>query len=151
MGRPSRILDEPLRSWCQGGLESRRGYVSALRKGSLVVAAGTLGALALAVSAFGGGASQAAPANVTVTAGKPSEFRFTLSKKTVKKGIVLFKVSNKGTIAHDFKISGKKTARLAAGKTATLRVTFKKAGRFAYLCTLPSHAPAGMKGTLVVK
>jgi uncharacterized cupredoxin-like copper-binding protein len=125
--------------------------VSTLRIGSVVASAGALGALALAVAALGGVARDAATANVAVTAGKPAEFRFTLSKKTVAKGTVVFKVSNKGTIQHDFKIAGKKTPRLAAGKTGTLRVTFKKAGRFPYLCTLPSHAAAGMKGTLVVK
>ena len=40
---------------------------------------------------------------------------------------------------------------IAAGKRGTLKVTFQKAGRFAYLCTLPSHAEAGMKGVLIVK
>jgi uncharacterized cupredoxin-like copper-binding protein len=125
--------------------------VSKLRMGSLVAATTALGALALAVAALGGSAEQAATANVTVTAGKPSEFRFTLSKKTVAKGKVVFKVSNKGTTTHDFKISGKKTPKLAAGKSGTLTVTFAKAGRFPYLCTLPSHAAAGMKGVLTVK
>jgi uncharacterized cupredoxin-like copper-binding protein len=124
--------------------------VSKLRIGSLVAAAGALGALALAVSALGSAGRHAAT-NVAVTAGKPAEFRFTLSKKTVAQRTVVFKVSNKGTIAHDFKIAGKKTPRLAAGKSGTLRVTFRKAGRYPYLCTLPSHAPAGMKGVLVVK
>jgi uncharacterized cupredoxin-like copper-binding protein len=40
---------------------------------------------------------------------------------------------------------------LAAGKRGTLRVTFKKAGRYRYICTLPSHAVAGMAGVLIVK
>jgi uncharacterized cupredoxin-like copper-binding protein len=91
------------------------------------------------------------PTNVAVTAGKPSEFRFTLSKRTVAKGAVTFKVANRGKVAHDFKILGKKTKRLAVGKTATLRATFRKAGKYAFLCTLPGHAAAGMKGTLTVK
>ena len=47
---------------------------------------------------------------MTVTLGKPSEFKFTLSKKTIAKGLTTFKVTNKGTISHDFKIAGKKTA-----------------------------------------
>ena len=119
-----------------------------VRKGSLFVVLVALVALAAAVSAFGG---STATTNVTVTAAKPSEFKFTLSKKTVKKGIVVFKVVNKGMIAHDFKIAGKKTKSLAKGKTQTLRITFKKAGKYAYLCTLPGHAPAGMKGVFVVK
>jgi uncharacterized cupredoxin-like copper-binding protein len=118
-----------------------------VRKGSAVAVLGVLVALATAVSAFG---RTEAPAPVTVTAGKPSEFKFTLSKKTVKKGTVAFKVSNKGTIGHDFKIGGKKTKSLSSGKSQTITVVFKKAGKYAYLCTLPGHAAAGMKGTLTV-
>jgi uncharacterized cupredoxin-like copper-binding protein len=117
-----------------------------LRRGTVAALAAAVAAVVVAVSAWA-----ATPQNVTVTAGKPSEFKFTFSKKTVKKGVpVVFKVTNKGTIAHDFKIGGKKTASLAAGKTATVRVTFAKVGKFAYLCTLPTHATAGMKGTITV-
>jgi uncharacterized cupredoxin-like copper-binding protein len=88
---------------------------------------------------------------VTVTAAKPSEFRFTLSKKTVPKGAVTFKVTNKGTVRHDFKITAKKTPLIAPGKSATLKVTFKKARKYPYLCTVPGHAAAGMKGVLKVR
>jgi hypothetical protein len=42
-------------------------------------------------------------ARVNVTA---SEFKFVLSKKTAKRGIVVFRVTNAGAIQHDFKISG---------------------------------------------
>jgi uncharacterized cupredoxin-like copper-binding protein len=120
--------------------------LSTLRRGTVAALAAAVVAVVVAVSAWA-----ATPQNVTVTAGKPSEFKFTLSKKTVKKGVpVVFKVTNRGTIAHDFKIGGKKTASLAVGKTATLRVTFAKVGKFAYLCTLPTHATAGMKGTITV-
>jgi uncharacterized cupredoxin-like copper-binding protein len=102
--------------------------------------------LVLAVSAL------AAPnaTGVTVTAGKPSELKFTLSKKSVPAGVVTFTVTNKGASTHDFKIAGKKSAILRPGKTAKLVVTLKK-GKAAYLCTLPGHAAAGMKGTLTVK
>ena len=98
------------------------------------------------------GSALAAPTatTVTVTAGKPSERKFTLSKRSVPAGTVTFKVANKGKTTHDFKIAGKKTKMLAAGKTATLRVTLKK-GKAAFLCTVPGHAAAGMKGTLTVK
>jgi uncharacterized cupredoxin-like copper-binding protein len=109
-----------------------------------------VGALAAAVAAFGAPALSSAT-TVAVTAGKPSEFKFTLSKKAVAKGVTTFKVTNKGMIAHDFKIAGKKTASLKTGKSQTFKVTFKKAGKYPYLCTLPGHAAAGMKGVLVVK
>jgi uncharacterized cupredoxin-like copper-binding protein len=87
---------------------------------------------------------------VTVIAGKPSEFRFRLSKRTVHKGTVIFKVVDRASLAHDFKIHGKKTKLLSPGKSTTLRVMFKKAGRYRYVCTVPGHAAAGMKGVLRV-
>jgi uncharacterized cupredoxin-like copper-binding protein len=119
------------------------------RAGSLV-ALGMVAALALATSVLGAPAKQAATTDA-VTAGKPQELRFTLATKTVPKGTVTFKVTNKGTLSHDFKIAGKKTPLIAKGKSATLKVTFKKAGKYPYLCTVPGHAAAGMKGTLTVK
>jgi len=123
--------------------------LSTFRKGSALVVLVGLVALVASVSAFGG-SSTASATTVAVTAGKPSELKFTLSKKTIAKGVTTFKVTNKGALAHDFKIAGKKTAKLAGGKTATLKVTLK-AGKFAYLCTVTGHAAAGMKGTLTVK
>jgi uncharacterized cupredoxin-like copper-binding protein len=90
-----------------------------------------------------------AATSVSVTAGKPSEYKFTLSKKSVKAGTVTFTVSNKGKIPHDFSIGGKKTKLITPGKSATLSVTLKK-GSAAYKCTVSGHAQAGMKGTLKV-
>jgi uncharacterized cupredoxin-like copper-binding protein len=117
-------------------------------KGLIAILAGTAVVLAIALpAAFG--ASKATV--VGVTAGKPSELKFTLSKKTAAKGVVTFKVTNKGALEHDFKIDGKVTKKLKPGTTATLRVTFAKGGRFPYLCTVPGHAAAGMKGVFVVK
>jgi uncharacterized cupredoxin-like copper-binding protein len=106
-------------------------------------------ALVGAVSALGAYASTTA-STVAVTAGKPSELRFTLSKKAVPKGSVTFKVTNRGTLGHDFKIAGKKTAKLSPGKSTTLKIVFKKPGKYAFLCTVPGHAAGGMKGVLRV-
>ena len=88
--------------------------------------------------------------SVGVTAGKPAEFRFTLTKKTVPKGTVTFLVINKGALPHDFKINGHKTKLLSPGQAQTLKVTFLKAGKYPYLCTVTGHAAAGMKGTFTV-
>jgi uncharacterized cupredoxin-like copper-binding protein len=87
---------------------------------------------------------------VTVTAGSPSEFKFKLSKMKVPHGSVTFTVTNNGQVPHDFKIAGKKTKLLNPKQSAKLTVTFSKAGKFPYLCTVPSHATLGMKGTLTV-
>lgn len=122
--------------------------MSKFRIGSVLVVLIAVCSLVAAVSAFAG---STATTTVTVTAGKPGEFNFTLSKKIAAKGTVVFKVTNKGTISHDFKITTKKTPNLAAGKAATLNVAFKKSGKYAYLCTLPGHAAAGMKGTFTVR
>jgi uncharacterized cupredoxin-like copper-binding protein len=122
--------------------------VNRFRIGSAVVAAAVVTAVALASAAAGGqqGAGQA-PLKITVGM---TEFKFSLKPKTARKGVVVFTVVNRGTIGHDFKIAGKKTPVFGAGKTRTLRVTFKKAGRYPFLCTVPSHAPAGMRGVLRV-
>src|SRR5665213_1918936 len=75
---------------------------------------------------------------VTVTAGKPTEFGFKLSTKTIKTGATTFKVTNKGALGHTFKIcssskggsanscAGKGTASINPGKSATLKITLKK-------------------------
>ena len=78
------------------------------------------------------------------------EFRFRLSQHSVHRGTVVFRVVNRGKVAHDFKIAGRKTPVIKPGKSALLRVVFRKAGHYRYLCTVPGHAAAGMKGTFRV-
>jgi uncharacterized cupredoxin-like copper-binding protein len=85
-------------------------------------------------------------AAVSVTA---SEFKFELSKTTLPHGSVVFSVVNKGKLAHNFSINGKTTSLVQPGKSTKLTVTLK-AGTFVYLCTVPGHAGAGMKGALTV-
>jgi uncharacterized cupredoxin-like copper-binding protein len=106
--------------------------------GVAVVAAGTL----FAVVAYGSNGSATA---TTVKVVAKDTLRFTLSRKSAPHGKVIFKVTNKGRIKHDFKIAGKKTKLLKHNQTVTLTVTLKK-GKFKYLCTVPGHAAAGMKG-----
>jgi plastocyanin len=89
-----------------------------------------------------------APPKVKVTM---KDFSFVLSPKSAKKGAVTFTLRNTGEASHDIKIAGKKSKLLSAGKAGTLRVTFKKAGRYPYICTVPGHAQLGMKGVLVVR
>jgi uncharacterized cupredoxin-like copper-binding protein len=90
--------------------------------------------------------AQTGATKVTSVTVKASEFKFVLSRKTAPHGVVSFKVTNRGHIAHDFKIAGKKTLLLKPGKSATLRVRLKR-GKFTYLCTVRGHAASGMKGT----
>jgi uncharacterized cupredoxin-like copper-binding protein len=130
-------------------------------RASIVGVAVLLAALAYAVAAIAHDATAQATV-VTVTAGKPSELAFTLSKKTIKTGATTFKITNKGALTHTFKVcssskggsanscAGKGTKQIAPGKSATLKITFTKKGTYEYLCTIPGHAAGGMKGDLKV-
>jgi plastocyanin len=94
---------------------------------------------------------------VAVTAGKPTEWSFTLSTRSAPLGTVVFKVTNRGTRPHQFKVcstpaasarrlacAGTATPVLEPGRSATLTVSFSRAGTYEYLCT--SGAARGMKG-----
>jgi uncharacterized cupredoxin-like copper-binding protein len=92
--------------------------------------------------------AESAATTVRVTA---SEMKFKLSRKSAKRGTVVFVVRNGGNAVHDFKIKGKKTRLLQPGRTARLRVAFPKAGKFHYVCTVFGHEAAGMHGTFTVR
>jgi uncharacterized cupredoxin-like copper-binding protein len=68
----------------------------------------------------------------------------------VHRGTVTFKVTNNGGIPHNLHINGKQTPDIDPGSTVALKVTFAKPRSYPYLCTLPGHAEAGMKGVLKV-
>jgi uncharacterized cupredoxin-like copper-binding protein len=121
---------------------------------------GTFGLIAIATAGLAVGFAQAGAAHpqavkaanattkITVAA---SEFKYVFSKRSIAKpGTVIFTVVNKGKISHDFKIAGKKIPNLLPGKSAKLTVKFTKKGHYPYLCTIPGHAGAGMKGTFSV-
>jgi uncharacterized cupredoxin-like copper-binding protein len=97
-------------------------------------------------------ADKSAAATATTVQVKGGEFFFRLSTKSAAKpGKVTFVFKNIGHVLHDFKINGKQTPLIQPGKTAKLVVTFKKKGKYPYLCTVPGHAAAGMKGTFTVR
>ena len=79
------------------------------------------------------------------------EFSFSLSKRTVSPGSVTFRFTNRGNDRHDFKIAGRKTRVLRPGRSASLRATLRAGRRYTYVCTVPGHSAAGMKGTLRVR
>jgi uncharacterized cupredoxin-like copper-binding protein len=79
-----------------------------------------------------------------------SEFKFVLSSKTAKRGVITFDVKNSGKLKHDFKINGRKTKLLSPGQSDSLRVVFLRKGHYSYTCTVPGHAAAGMKGVFTI-
>ncbi len=106
----------------------------------------------VAMLAFAGVSSAATKAQhrTQTVAVTMTEFRFVFTPKTVHPGTVSFRLANKGKLVHDLLIAGKRSALIGPGKTGALTVTLHK-GRYPYRCTVPGHADAGMKGTLVVR
>jgi uncharacterized cupredoxin-like copper-binding protein len=118
---------------------------------ALALGAVTLAALALIPLATARIDRQAAATATTVQV-KGGEFFFRLSAKSAAKpGKVTFSFKNIGHVRHDFKINGKKTPLIRPGNTVKLVVSFKKKGTYPYLCTVPGHAEAGMKGVFRVR
>jgi plastocyanin len=119
-----------------------------MRRGGSVLLLAALAMMGLAVGiVVPGGRASSQASRVTVTA---TDVKFTLSKRSAPTGTVIFAVTNKGKISHNFKIAGKKTPLLASGHSATLRVTFLKKGRYPYSSTVSGQASAGMKGVFSV-
>src|SRR5436190_21184367 len=103
-----------------------------------------------AVAATVGRSTSGATPRLTVTGG---EYYFRLSKAKVPRGVVYVTFVNAGSEAHDLKFTGKQpmTKVLGPGAKQTLKLVFKKPGRYAFLCTVGEHALKGMHGTLVVR
>lgn len=135
--------------------KSGAGLLKVTMSIAVVLAVGYVGAVWAMTGKPNYGTAAAAPSAaatgeataVTVTA---REFAFTLSKTTVPSGEAVFTVVNRGKVAHDFWIGGHSTPLISPGKSATLTVALQ-AGTSTYLCTVPGHAGAGMKGTLAVQ
>jgi uncharacterized cupredoxin-like copper-binding protein len=128
----------------------------------LCLAAGLFAGLGAAAPAAVHSVAATKATTIVVTAGKPSELAFKLSKfSNIPAGTVTFKVTNQGYAYHTFKICttpvanaaknscvGKVTKLLKHGQSATLTVKLTKNGKYEYLCSFPGHAAAGMKGLL---
>jgi uncharacterized cupredoxin-like copper-binding protein len=116
-----------------------------------VLLAAAIATLALAQLASARPERQTAATATTIQV-KGGEFFFRLSTKSLARpGKVTFVFKNVGSVAHDFKINGKRTPLLQPGSSSRLVVTFKKKGRYPYLCTVLGHAAAGMKGVFTVR
>jgi uncharacterized cupredoxin-like copper-binding protein len=80
------------------------------------------------------------------------EYGFTLDPATIPSGNVTFVVTNTGTATHNFDISGVtggNGAFLNAGASASFTVNLQAGKTYQYLCDVPGHADAGMKGAFV--
>jgi uncharacterized cupredoxin-like copper-binding protein len=122
-----------------------------LTRSILVLAAVAIAALAVVQLSAARTERQSTAAATTIQV-RGGEFFFKLSTKSLARpGKVTFVFKNVGHVQHDFKINGKRTPLIGPGKTARLVITFKRKAKYPYLCTVPGHAQAGMKGVFVVR
>lgn len=112
-------------------------------------------ALLTAFFALAAPAQAAAPSRVLVEA---TEFRFTLSRTTVKPGPAIVQLAIRGEDPHDLKLRplGKVRARIASvpetlpGAVAEWRGRLTK-GRWELYCSIEGHKRLGMRTVLNVK
>jgi uncharacterized cupredoxin-like copper-binding protein len=124
-----------------------RMLVAATAASVLAAGAGSSAGASLRPTAPNTTARAVLVAKINVT---EKEYKITLSKKTAKRGLVIFKVKNVGAVQHGFQIKGRKTQLISPGKSATLRVTFLRKGHYPYKCFVPGHAALGMKGVFTI-
>jgi plastocyanin len=110
----------------------------------------TLAALgAISAVALAGAASPAlAQKTINVTTDKKAMLKYKGIPSTLKAGTYTFRYTNASGIDHNLKV-GKVSTPVFKSGTKSITVTLKK-GTAAYICTVPGHAAAGMKGTIKV-
>jgi uncharacterized cupredoxin-like copper-binding protein len=107
--------------------------------GSVAVQAPAGAAGAQPVTMTVGNSMQFAPSSVAIRAGQPVEL-------TLRNG---------GAIPHDFTLAESASrpvkVEAQAGKTARGTFTIDTPGTYAFVCSLPGHAEAGMRGTITAQ
>jgi plastocyanin len=109
--------------------------------------------LALGACGSSGGGNKAGPTK-TATGGKITvgavDVRFDVKVIDATAGPLTVTLVNHGAEEHTFEIKGTSLLiKASGGKSATGTVTLTK-GTYDFQCTIPGHAQAGMKGTVVV-
>ena len=111
-------------------------------------------------SVLAGAAAQAAPAReeaVVLQLKAVGSIAYNKKALSAPHGKVTIRMKNTSPLKHDVAIKGKGvTAKSAKGKVVatggvSVAIATLKAGKYTFLCTVPGHAAAGMKGTLTVK
>jgi mono/diheme cytochrome c family protein len=90
---------------------------------------------------------------ITIPADPTGALAFQFGKASGTPGKTTFAMPNQAPIPHDIAIQGPVNGKgpvVQNGGTSTFSVNLKP-GSYTFLCTVPGHAAAGMKGTLTVK
>jgi plastocyanin len=116
---------------------------------------GTLAVFAaLALGACGGGSSNAQPTKTAtggaITVGASDNFRFDVGEIKATPGPLTVTLVNHGAVEHTFAIQHTSLLLKANGGSSATGTVTLAAGTYTFECTVPGHAAAGMKGTIVV-
>lgn len=109
----------------------------------------TLAAVVAVGAAVGIAGPALAATPTTVKVSTTSGLKFSGMPSSLKAGTYKFEYTNSSGMSHNLKVDTVSTPTFTKG-TKTITVTLKK-GTVKYLCTVPGHAAAGMKGTITVK
>lgn len=99
--------------------------------------------------------AKASAQNVLAIPADPNgQLLYLFKNAQAKAGEVTVNSKNAATVAHDIAVMGNgvnvKGPIVANGKTSSLKVKLRP-GKYTFECTVPGHAAAGMKGTLMVQ
>ena len=90
---------------------------------------------------------------LTIPADPSGALAYLFGKAVAKPGPVTISMPNGSPIQHNISIQGPVNAKgpiVGHGATSSFKATLKP-GTYTFLCDVPGHAAAGMKGTLTVK
>lgn len=108
--------------------------------------------LALALAAPAGALAQgSAPDSIEV---EGAEFEFSTDEIILEVGEeVTIAFHNTGNVAHNLAIPelGVTTETIQGGRSTSVTFTPEKSGTYRFICSVPGHAQAGMRGDVVVQ
>ncbi|MDX6697597.1 MAG: hypothetical protein QOE65_994 [Solirubrobacteraceae bacterium] len=112
------------------------------------------GALATAVGSSQKPLAIAKAGTLVIPADPNGQLLFQFKNAEAPAGPLTVQMPNKASIPHDIAIEGNgvnvKGPEVTNGGVSSFKITLKP-GKYPFLCTVPGHAQAGMKGTLTVK
>ncbi|MEX0951311.1 MAG: cupredoxin domain-containing protein [Gammaproteobacteria bacterium] len=82
------------------------------------------------------------------------EFAFLPAEIEIEAGQILtITLKNHGALAHNITFTNMdiETETIQGGSETTTQVRFDQSGRYEYICSVPGHANAGMRGVVIVK
>ena len=94
--------------------------------------------------------AKAVNGTLAIPADPNGQLLYLYKNATAPAGPLTINSQNKSQTIHDISVQGQATGKqVKGGGTSTIKVNLKP-GKYTFLCTVPGHAAAGMKGTLTI-